>query len=92
MTKLKTELRISSCMPRFHINIFNDLEVMDEEGSDHADLPAAKQLAITGAREMIADHVLHARPINLRHRVEITNADGTVLAVIPFGELLTIID
>lgn len=78
-------------MARFHINIFNDIDVMDEEGSDHANLPAAKLLAIAGVREMIADHVIHGRPINLRHRVEITDADGTVLAVIPFGELVTIV-
>jgi len=91
VTKLKAALRISSCMARFHINIFNDLEVKDEEGSELADLPAAKQLAITGARQMIAEHVMHARPINLRHRVEITDPGGKVLAVIPFGELLTIV-
>ena len=39
---------------------------------------------------MGADDLVAGRPIKLFHRVEIANADGKVLAVIPFRELVTI--
>ncbi|WP_030539920.1 hypothetical protein [Sphingobium sp. DC-2] len=79
-------------MPRYFINIYNDADVLDDEGADHADLAAAKEVAIRGVRAMMAEHVSSGRPVNLRHRVEITDNSGKVLATIPFGELITIVD
>jgi hypothetical protein len=79
-------------MPRYFLNIYNDEDVLDEDGTDFPDLAAAKQEAIRGARGMMADHVAEGRPINLRHRIEIADAGGVVLASIPFRELITIVD
>ncbi|MDT8760533.1 hypothetical protein MZO42_17670 [Sphingomonas psychrotolerans] len=44
-------------MPRYFLNIYNDEDVLDEDGTDFPDLAAAKQEAIRGARGMMADHV-----------------------------------
>ena len=79
-------------MQRYFINIYNDADVMDEEGSDFPDMTAAKDLAIRGARAMMAEHIISGRPINRGHRVEIADCSGKVLAVIPFGEIITIVD
>lgn len=79
-------------MPRYHLNLFNDIDVADEDGAEFPSLAAAKAKAIEGARELIAEHVRIGRPVNLSHRVEVADDDGRVLAVIPFRELFTVID
>lgn len=56
------------------------------------DLAAAKREAIRGARGMMADHIAEGGPVKLHHRIEIADAGGTVLAKLPFRELVTIID
>lgn len=77
--------------PRYRLNLFNDADVLDDEGYDLADLAEAKEKAISGARGLISEHVRLGRPINLDHRMEIVD-DGKVLAIIPFRELVTIVD
>ena len=77
-------------MPRYYIHIYNDADMIDEDGMELRDLPAAKYEAIRGARSIMADHLVAGRPLKLFHRVEIANAEGKVLAVIPFRELVTI--
>lgn len=79
-------------MPRFFINVFNDIDVPDEEGHDCPDLAAAREQAVKGAREMMADHVRVGRPITLHHRMEVTDDAGTVLVTIPFREVITIVE
>jgi len=79
-------------MPLYLINIYNDADILDEEGSDFPDLGAAKDVAIRGARAMMAEHIIAGRPVNMRHRIEVTEQSGRVLAVIPFGEIITIIE
>ena len=77
-------------MPRYYIHIYNDAVTIDEAGMELRDLPAAKYEAIRGARSIMAEDLVAGHPLKLFHRVEIANADGKVLAVIPFRELVTI--
>lgn len=79
-------------MPHYRLNLFNDVDVLDDEGYELADLAEAKEKAISGARGLISEHVRLGRPINLDHRMEIADDHGKVLAVIPFRELITIVD
>ena len=73
-------------MACFHIHLFNDNDVIDEEGHMLPDLAAAEVEAMRTARDVIAEHVVAGRVINLDHRVEITDADGIVLKIIRFSE------
>lgn len=77
-------------MPHYHLNLFNDVDAIDEEGSAFADLAAAKEAAIRSIRALMSEHVMLGRPVDLSHRIEVTDADGKVLAVVPFRELITI--
>jgi len=79
-------------MPRLHLNIYNDSIAIDEDGAEYKDLAAAKRAAIDGARALMAEHVLHGRPITLSHRIEIADETGKPLATLPFREMITIID
>lgn len=77
-------------MPRYFLNLFNDVETYDEDGRDYVDLAAAKEVAIAGALELMAAHVRQMKPIHLSHRIEVADGEGRVLAVIPFRELITV--
>lgn len=78
-------------MARFHLNLFNDLDVMDEEGIELPDLAAARDHSIAAARALMAEHVVMGRPIKLDHRIEVADHAGRVLATIPFREVITIV-
>lgn len=81
----------SADMPRYYLNLFNDVDTMDESGEDYTDLAAAKENAIASARELMAEHLLAGLPIRLWHRIEIADETGKVLATLPFRELVTIV-
>ena len=55
------------------------------------DLATARAQAISGGRGVMAEHVILGRPINLAHRIEIADDHGTVLATLPFRELVNIV-
>ncbi|MFD1107349.1 DUF6894 family protein [Sphingobium olei] len=78
-------------MERYHINLFNDADILDEEGQEFVDLAAAHAEAMRSAREVIADHVMNGRPIDLRHRMEITDNAGKLLDMIRFGDAISIV-
>lgn len=79
-------------MPRYYFNLYNDAEVLDDEGIEHPDLAAARQEAIRGARALIAEHVVGGRPVTLSHRIEIADESRLVRATIFFREVITVID
>lgn len=45
-------------MPRFFLNLHDDLEVEDLEGREFADLYAAREAAIGDARSILAEDVV----------------------------------
>ena len=73
-------------MTVYHLHLFSDADVWDEEGQDFADLDAAEREAVRNARDVIAEHVRHGMPIDLNHRLEIVDGDGTILKVVRFGD------
>lgn len=75
-------------MPRFHFNVFDQIDAMDEEGRDHPSLECAKITAIEGAREMIAERIRTGKPVYSTHRLEITNDRGAVLHAFRFGDIV----
>lgn len=76
-------------MPRFYFNLRNDLSVDDEEGLELPDLAAAREHAIYNARSIAAENV-HAGSLNLSHRIEIADGDGTLLDAVSFGEAVIV--
>lgn len=83
---------LSTGMPCFYLNVYNDEVVIDQDGVELQDLATAQARATEGIRSIIAEHVTFGRPVTLSHRVEITDDNDDVLSVIRFGDVLTIID
>jgi hypothetical protein len=50
-------------MGLFHLNVFNGVDALDEEGIERPDLDAAKFEAVIGARDVIANLVRYGKPV-----------------------------
>jgi hypothetical protein len=71
-------------MPLYFFNVASaSTTVRDEEGSDLADLDAAREEAIKDARSLMSNAILEGRDISSRF-IQITGEDGKVLLVVPF--------
>lgn len=70
---------VEFAMSRFHLNLFMDREIQDDEGVEHATLQDAKIHVIRAIRSLIAADIQAGVPILLSHRVEITDEAGCVL-------------
>jgi hypothetical protein len=71
------------------IHVITDCErIVDPDGSEFADLQAAREEANQSARDLMAGELLAGRPLPLGWRVQIAREDGTVLATIPFAGLV----
>ncbi|KEQ53461.1 DUF6894 family protein [Sphingobium chlorophenolicum] len=77
-------------MPIFHIHLHNDEDVIDEAGQEFADAASAKAHAVRSGREIIAEHVLYGRPINLNHRLVVEDNRRQRLETVYFRDLLNI--
>jgi hypothetical protein len=74
---------------RYFFHLYNDADVMDDEGVDLPDLDAARANAVKEAREIMAETVAEGR-INFSHRIDIADESGAVLAAVTFAEAVRI--
>ena len=62
-------------VPHFYFHLYDDQDLLDEEGTDLPNAAAARAHAIGEAREMACDEVHHGH-LNLDHRIEIEDEQG----------------
>ena len=73
-------------MPRYFFHIRKGDEwIEDFEGTDLVDLPAALRDALASAREIVGGRLKHGHTTN-NQIFEITDADGLILARLPFTD------
>jgi hypothetical protein len=78
-------------MARYYFNIHDrDGETKDIEGLDLPDLDAAHKMAIVGIRSLLSEEASSGR-MDLRGRLEVTDATGEIALIIPFDEAIEII-
>jgi hypothetical protein len=75
-------------MPKFYFNVFNDMVVIDDEGTDLPDVQAARAQARTGAAQMIAEQIIAGKRMNVRHRIEVEDEDRCPVFTLPFRDLV----
>jgi hypothetical protein len=75
-------------VPRFHLNLFDDVIAMDEEGRDYPSLEAATIEAIQGVRDVIANLIKGGQPVSRSYRIEITDETGSLVETVQFGEVM----
>jgi hypothetical protein len=77
-------------MPRFFFHVSDNSGVaIDDEGRELHSFDVAWKEAVKGARSIIGDEVSQGR-IDLRGMIRIADEAGTVLAAIPFSDLVEI--
>ena len=76
-------------MPRFFFHLHNDIDSLDEEGRELANIDAARRCAEEDARHMAAENVRQGRLV-LSHYVEVADAGGERLFRITFGEAVAV--
>ena len=74
---------------RFYFNLYDDLVSIDEEGKELPSLQAARERAMADARHMAGAEALEGH-LNLKHRIEIADENGKVLAIVRFEDAVEI--
>jgi len=77
-------------MPRFYFHLHNDIDVPDEEGSEHADLAAARIYAECNAREMMGELLKEEGRVALHHTIDIKDSSGRVLDTVIFRDVVRV--
>ena len=77
-------------VPRFHFNLFNDMDILDKEGTELPDLGAAVDAASSMARDMAAQSVRTGR-LTPHHRIEVSNENGETVATICYGDVVEVL-
>jgi hypothetical protein len=72
-------------MPRYYFNVDNDDVTEDFEGQELADDQAARAYAITAARGLAAETVLHGH-LGLSHRIDIVNEAREPIGSVTFAD------
>ena len=76
-------------MPRYYFHLHNDLLARDEEGRELPDLATAREEAIRGARDLIAEDIRRGK-VTLSHWIEIEDDAGQRLLTVSYGEAVQI--
>ena len=76
-------------MPRYYFHLHNDLLARDEEGRELPDLATAREEAIRGARDLIAEDIRRGK-VTLSHWIEIEDDAGQHLLTVRYGEVVQI--
>lgn len=79
-------------MPRFYFHLRNHVSVDDTEGKELADVRTALAQARRFATDMASVSIVEQGRINLRHRIEAADEAGETIAVVKFGDVVTIED
>ena len=65
-------------MPRYHFNVYDGVSLPDDDGTELADIQAARQEAIRFAGRIIADEA-HTLALSEDWRMEVTDNSGILL-------------
>jgi hypothetical protein len=72
-------------MPRYYFNLYNDEVTLDEEGTELANEAAAHARAVSEARAMAAESVLHGH-LTAHHHVEVLDHARSRVCTVRFDE------
>lgn len=75
-------------MPHYYLHQRNEIYVPDEEGEEFADLAAAREKALVGARSILSEEVKYGA-LDLRGAIEIAEGE-TIVLVVSFAEAVAV--
>jgi len=72
---------------RFFFHLYDDIASIDDEGKELSSLQAARERAFAEARQMACAEVLEGH-LSLKHRIDIADQSGKVLASVRFSDVI----
>jgi len=84
--QLKRRSGILGLVPTYYFDLYNDMDVIDDEGCDLPDLEAAKAHALAEARTMIEANVAETGKVDLTHRMDVRNESGATVHSLRFED------
>ena len=73
----------------YFFHLYDDAVVRDEDGQELPDIAAAHREAIRNARHIACAEILEGH-LNLKHRIEVEDEHGTVIATVRFEDVLAL--
>ena len=73
-------------MPRFFFHIEDGDRFPDAEGAVLSDATAARQVALVGAREIMAEDLKQGKGLSLNDRIEVQDESGRIVVIVTFRE------
>lgn len=74
-------------MPVYYFHLYNDERLLDPHGKTLPDDAAARQAAVEGISELIAENIVEGRPVELTDRIEVADEAGRIVTTVRFSDL-----
>lgn len=76
-------------MPTYFFHLHDDLIALDEEGVELPNVDAARERAITNARELACSEIRDGY-LNLKHRIEVADERRKIVLTVYFRDVVDI--
>ena len=76
-------------MPRYFLNVYDDVVAVDEEGVELPNLAAARLQAVRGARDLMTEQVRHGYLV-LSHWIDVVDEQGEKVLTVTFRDAIDI--
>ena len=73
-------------LARYYFHLYNGEALCDDTGEDFVDDTAAREAAVRGIAELIAEQIAGGSRVDLRHRIEIQDDRGNIVCILKFGQ------
>jgi hypothetical protein len=77
-------------MPRYFLHLHNDIDALDEEGVELADIAAARALARHSVQFAAAESIKDNARLVLDHRIDIADESGAIIETVRFGDVVKV--
>ena len=76
-------------MPRYFFDLYNEMNVRDDEGQMFPDLETAKTQAVKQVRKLIGGLIVENGKIDLLHHLNVRDEEGNVVYRVEFDDAVS---
>ena len=76
-------------MPRYFFDLYNDMNVRDDEGQEFPNLKTAKSQAVKQVRKLIGGLIVENGRIDLLHYLKVRDEEGNIVHRVEFDDAVS---
>ena len=76
-------------MPRYFFDLYNEMNVRDDEGQEFPDLETAKSQAVKQVRKLIGGLIVENGRIDLLHHLKVRDEAGNIVHRVEFDDAVS---